>query len=77
MRKVFVSFEVSIAQSNEHPLIVVSPDFVFSGEFDLSDDNSHNDLCKMEYRVECVCKGLKDLGCQVSVIRKEISHLEI
>lgn len=77
MRKVLVSFKIFVSQSKEKPLVIVNPLFVFSGEFDLSDDNSHSDLCKMEYRVECVCKGLKELGCQVAAIREEVSHLEL
>lgn len=77
MRKVLVSFEVSVSQSNEHPLIIATPDLVFSGEFDKDDNKSFTAMCLLEYKVEELAKNLKSLGCQFAVIRKEVSHLNI
>lgn len=77
MRKVLVSFECSVAQSKEHPLVIASPDYVFSGEFDKDDEKSFSQLCDLEYKVSKLARDLMDLGCQVAVIRKEMSHLDI
>lgn len=75
MRVVLVSFEVSVSQSSKPIIKAGAPDFVFKGEFDKDSEPSFSAMCDLEYKVEGLAKSFKALGYQVSVLRKEVSHL--
>lgn len=76
MRNVLVSFEVSVTQSQD-PFVNITPDYKFDGEFDKDDDKSFSKMCDLEYQVEELARAFKKLGCQVIVLRKEVTHLDI
>lgn len=77
MRNVLVSFEVSVSQSNDPLITVRKSDYVFTCEGDKDNESFFSVMCETEYKVQSFCRALKDLGCQVICIRKEVSHLEL
>lgn len=76
MRKVFVSFEVSVPLETDGCCKTSKPDYVFSGEFDKDDDSSFSGMCDLEYKVENLVKSFKALGRSVVAFRKEVSSLD-
>lgn len=75
MKVVLVTFEVFIQQDKEKPFVGVTPDYLFSGEFDKDNDQSLSSLCDLEFHVVTLAQSFKALGCRVSVLRKEVFHL--
>lgn len=80
MRAILLQLEVSVSNPSNTSIPVVkvgNPDYVFTGDFDKDDDKSFSAMCDLEYKVTELAKSFKALGYRVSVLRKEISHLDL
>lgn len=75
MRKVSISFEVFVTQSNDGVSMPNNPDYVFCGEFDKDDDVSFSKMCDLEYKVEKLAELFISLDCKVSVLKNVITRI--